>query len=669
MRISYNWLRELVEIPDDPSVLGSKLTNVGLTMDAIDEVGSDTILELDVTANRGDCLSHLGVAREAAAIYRTPVRLPETHVADPESSQSSIAVIVDVPDLCGRYTARTIRGVKVRPSPDWMTRRLLALGIRPINNIADITNYVLLELGQPLHAFDLTRLGSREVRVRNAKPGEILDTLDGVARKLGSTELAITDGSRPIALAGIIGGRGSEISDQTVDVLIESAWFDSLSVRRTSRAHHLSTEASYRFERGTDPEMVARASDRATRLILELAGGALGGPLVDVFPKRTPRRMLGLRRSRIARFLGAPIPGGRVEAILTSLGFTITGTADGWDVTVPSHRHDVAIEEDLLEELARHYGYDRFSATLPRWQGEGRGPARQAEERATREALKGLGYSEICTLAFSDRATEQRFTPEAEPVTLRNPLTEDQPVLRTSLLPSMLRALRWNLNRDLPHLRFYELGKVYPSEGEHWQLVMAMTGMLWPRNVHKVELASNFYAIKGDVEALVSQFASGGGEPADPIPDYYAPGRSVRVGRYAVVGELDPRVARDFRIRQDVYLAEIQIEELHLAGLRTVAVTPIPKYPRVRRDFSLLVERKVRFSNVEAAVNAAGIDELVAIVPFDRLESGPFPESCYSLAIGVEYQSPERTLTDEEIEEYDRRVLSRLEAIGARLRS
>lgn len=669
MRISYNWLREFLDIPDDPSGLGSKLTGVGLTLDAIDEVGKDTILELDITANRGDCLSHLGVAREAAAIYRTPVRLPETHVTDPASSQSSIAVTVDAPDMCGRYTARTIHGVKVRPSPDWMTRRLLALEIRPINNIADITNYVLLELGQPLHAFDLTRLGSQEVRVRSARPGEILDTLDGVARKLGSTELAITDGSRPIALAGIIGGRDSEISDQTVDVLIESAWFDPLAIRRTSRAHHLSTEASYRFERGTDQEMVALASDRATRLILELAGGAVGGPLVDVFPKRTPRRTLGLRRSRIARFLGAPIPDGQVEAILTSLGFTIAGTTDGWDVTVPSHRHDVAIEEDLLEELARHYGYDRFPSTLPRWQGDGRGPARQGEERATREVLKGLGYSEICTLAFSDRATEQRFAPDVEPVTLRNPLTEDQPVMRTSLLPSMLRALRWNLNRDIPHLRFYEIGKVYPSQGERWQLVMAMTGMLWPRNVHKLELASNFYAIKGDVATLLDRFAAEHGASDEAIPDYYAPGRSVRIGPHAMAGELDPRVARDFRIRPSVYIAEIQIEKLHLAGLRAVAVTSIPKYPRVRRDFSLLVDRKVRFSDVEAAVNAAGIDELVAIVPFDRLESGPFPESCYSLAIGVEYQAPERTLTDEEIEEYDRRVLSGLEAIGARLRS
>lgn len=668
MRISYNWLREFVDIPDRPSDLGSKLTDVGLTLDAIDEAEEDTILELDITANRGDCLSHLGVAREVGAIYGTSVRVPEAQVTDPASAEPPIAVAIDAPDLCGRYTARTIHGVTVGPSPAWMTRRLLLSGIRPINNIADITNYVLLELGQPLHAFDLARLGGREIRVRTATQGEVLETLDGVARKLGPTELAITDGRRPIALAGVIGGRESEISDRTVDVLIESAWFDPLSIRRTSRAHHLSTEASYRFERGTDQEMVALASDRATHLILELAGGAVGSPLVDVFPKRPPRPTLGLRRSRIARFLGAPIPDPQVETILTRLGFSVAGVTDGWSVTVPSHRHDLTIEEDLLEELARHYGYDKFPSTLPRWQGDGRGPVCQAEERATRETLKGLGYSEICTLAFSDPITEQRFT-DVEPVTLRNPLTEDQPVLRTSLIPSMLRALRWNLNRDIPHLRFYELGKVYPSQGEHWHLVMAMTGMLWPRNVHKLELASNFYAIKGDVAALLERFPGGDRALDDPIPDYYAPGRGVRIGPHAIVGELDSKVAKDFRIRQSVFIAEIQIEKLYLAGLRTVAVSSIPKYPRVRRDFSLLVDRKVRFSDVEQAVNAAGIGELVEIVPFDLLESGPFPESCYSLAIGVEYQSAERTLTDEEIEEFDRRVLSRLEAVGATLRS
>jgi phenylalanyl-tRNA synthetase beta chain len=669
MKISFDWLKEFVDIPDDAHGAGRRLTDVGLALDGIETRGGDTILELDVTANRGDCLSPLGVAREAAAIYDLPLRLPDRTVSGSRTGDPGIAVGIGTPGLCGRYTARVILGVRVAPSPDWIVRRLAASGIRAVNNVADITNYVLLELGHPLHAFDLGRLGSREILVRTADNGESLETLDGVSRALDAEMLVITNGSRPVALAGVMGGAESEITDETTDILLESAWFDAGTVRRTARKLNLGTEASYRFERGTDPEMALLASDRATRLILELAGGEIAGEQVDVYPGRKPPRVVTLRRQSIPKILGAPIPDAEVRSIFERLAFRVGEDAAGWTVTVPLYRNDIEHEEDLLEEVARHYGYERFPPTLPAWAGEGRGLARAREERAARDALRGLGYSEACTLAFSDPDTERRFAPDLEPTALRNPLSGDDPVLRSTLVPGILRAVLWNLNRGVRDVRLYEIGKVYPTSGESTELVMAATGSIRPPSVHGPPLESGFFALKGDLESLLSQFGVDCAPGAEGLPAFLHPGRSLALGEVAVFGQLDPGVERDFRIRQSVCVALVKIERLWEAGLRTVAVRPVPKYPRIRRDFSLLIDRGVRFADIVSAIRKAGIAELVAVFPFDRLERGPFPESCYSLAITLEYQSVERTLTDSEVEEYDRLVLSRLDAVGVRLRS
>jgi len=359
MRISFNWLSEFVELSEAPADVGERLTEAGLTLDALEKEGDDTILDLDITSNRGDCLSHLGVAREVAAVYGRSVRMPETAVTPPAGT-GNVSVSIEDSSRCRRYTARIIEGVQVAPSPGWMAERLASLGVRPINNIADVTNYVLLELGQPLHAFDLDLLDSRRIVVRQAETGESIETLDEIDRPLDPSMLTIADGRQPVALAGIMGGRASEISSGTRNVLVESAWFDPLTVRQTSHLLNLSTEASYRFERGTDVEMVALASDRATRLILDLAGGTVSGPLVDVYPGKAAQGTIELRRERILRYLGVQIPDREVTSILESLRFVVASTASGWQVTAPSYRHDISREEDLLEEVARQYGYERF---------------------------------------------------------------------------------------------------------------------------------------------------------------------------------------------------------------------------------------------------------------------------------------------------------------------
>lgn len=668
MRISFNWLREFVDTPEDAREVGQRLTEVGVTLDAFEVQGDDTIFDFDITANRGDCLSHLGVAREAAVIFATRVRLPETSLAGARVSNGSVEVSIRDAALCGRYTARVIRGVTVGPSPERIVRRLESAGIRSVNNIADITNYVLLELGHPMHAFDLDRMRGDRVFVRRAARGETLDTLDGVTRPLDPDMLVIADSERPIALAGIMGGQATEISGSTHNILLESAWFDPRTIRATATALNLGTEASYRFERGTDPDMAATASDRATRLILELAGGSLATELVDSYPGKTTAGSLRLRRTRIAGYLGSSIPDADVVSILEGLQFGVESQTSGWEVTCPSYRHDISREEDLLEELARHHGYERFPSTLPSWAGEGRGLPWQQRERATRDALSGLGYSEICTLAFSDPDTERIFAPSTDPVVLRNPLSEEEPILRTSLIGSMLLTLRWNLNRGIRDLKLYELGKVYPAQGEHRRLILALTGAVRPQSVHSPMIEAGFFHLKGDVESLLGSFGLAFDADTSEIPDYYHPGRAVRVGDVGILGELAEQVRERFRIRQRVYIAEIEIEALYEGPGRTIAVLPIPKYPRIRRDFSLILDKKIRFSDVVRAIRSAGIQELVGIVPFDRLEEGPFPESSYGLAVALEYQSADRTLTDVEVEEYDQRVLSSLRSIGAKLR-
>ena len=673
MRISLNWLREYVDTPEDASRLGEKLSLSGLAVDEIEERGDDLILELDITTNRGDCLSHLGVAREVATLYGTRARLPKIELSETGQRADAVFLIsIADEDLCKRYCGRYIEGVTIGKSPDWLVQRLEAVGIRSINNVADITNYVLMELGQPLHAFDADTLGNNQIIVRRAEPGEKLTTLDGEKRELNPSMLVIADARRAVALAGVIGGEETEISASTKNVLLESAWFDPLSIRKTARAVNTSTEASYRFERGADIEMAATACNRAAQLIAELAGGKVYEGVIDVYPsEKTAKPRVHLRRKRIREYLGMEIPDDEVTRIFTGLGFDVgAGTdSEGWTVGVPSYRHDVSREEDLLEEIARIHGYDRFPSTLPAWTGRGERLPWHVEETRTRDLLAGMGYSEICSLAFSDRDIEERFAPGVEPVALQNPLSNEAPILRTSLVPSALRSIQWNLNRGSQNVLLYEIGKVYPAAGEYRRLIIAQTGTVRSGFIHHAPLEADFFNLKGNVTALLGGFAVEGEGSTSDLPTHYHPGRSIRMGSVATLGELSQEAADLFKIRQKVYVAEIAIEELYRAGLRNVAAAAIPKYPAIRHDLSLLLDREIRYSEVLAAIRAAEITELVSIEPFDRLDTGPFPESCYSLAVGLVYQSSERTLTDAEVSEFDRMILNKLQGIGVKLRS
>jgi phenylalanyl-tRNA synthetase beta chain len=679
MKVSLNWLREFVDVPSEPRQLKADLTMLGLNVESMARVGDDWVLEVEVTTNRPDCLSHYGVAREVATFYRRPLKPLEVFVKELSApATEGVSIEIADPELCARYCGRLVHDVQVKSSPEWLVKRLETVGQRPINNVADVTNYVLMELGHPLHAFDLTRLKQRKIVVRRARPGEPLRTLDGVDRILNSENLVIADGVRPVALAGVMGGEDSEILSTTRAVLLESAWFDPLSIRRTSKSHGMHTEASHRFERGADIEMAPVALDCAAALIAELAGGEILRGVIDVYPRPLRRQDLVLRRSEILRILGAEIPWKEVERILRSLGFQTERLGmEGWRVTPPSFRLDVTREVDLIEEVARHFGYDRLPARLrpapPRVERD----IRRDKELAIYARLVGLGYREIIPFSMIDPEENARFS-KRSPVVLANPLSQDASVLRSSSVPSMLRALRWNLDRDQTEVHLFELGKTYAlrpdgSPEERRVLTLGCTGHRRPASVHDREQPLDFFDLKGDLETLFEAFDARqlGFEPAGCA--YYErelAGRFTAGGEtLAVFGQLSREPLNDYKLRQAVWLAEVDLERLLELPLRPPEFRPYSKLPAVERDLSLVAPDNVPYSRIQEALERLALEEMQGFHPVDLFQGGAIPPGHYSLLLRVTFQSQSRTLTNEEIGEASRRILAALEPLGIRLRS
>jgi len=681
MKISLNWLKEFVEIPVEPRALKRDLTTVGLNVESFAAAGEDWILEVEVTTNRPDCLSHYGVAREVATLYCKPLKRLEIAVKESGvAAASEVAIEIADSDLCARYCGRVIRDVRVKPSPEWLQNRLEAVGVRPINNVADITNYVLMELGHPLHAFDLARVRQRKIIVRRARPGERLRTLDGVDRTLTSENLVIADGQRPVALAGVMGGEDSEISSSTRAVLLESAWFEPVSIRRTAKAHGMHTEASHRFERGADIEMAPLALDRAAALIAKLAGGEILRDIVDVYPRHQLREDVVLRRSEILRILGAEVPWEGVERILYSLGFqTERRGTEGWRVTPPSFRADIAREVDLIEEVARHYGYDRLPARLrpapPRVEHD----SLREKELTVSGILVGLGYREIIPMSMVDPEENARFTTRP-PILLANPLSQEASALRSTPLPSMVRALSWNLDRGQSDLRLFEVGETYSPRAaglpeEQRVLTLGLSGHRRPVAVYEEEKEKelNSFDLKGDLETLLAAFAVPDLDLEPAGCDYFEAGQS---GRFvlggqslAVFGQLSCEVARQHKLRQTVWLAEVDFARLLAWPLRPPAFKAFARFPAVERDFSLVVPDAIPYSRLAEAVQGLGREEIRSFRPVDLFRKGSIAAGHYSLLLRVTFQSPSHTLTSEEIGKTSKRVLAALALLGVRLRS
>jgi phenylalanyl-tRNA synthetase beta chain len=687
VKVQLSWLRELVDVPGTAEEIAATMSVRGFAVEGIQPVASDAItnsvtgsdpvsdavLDFEITANRPDCMSILGMAREVATAYNVPLKLgggneqPQARSPEAEARSPRIDVIIENPELGPRYVG-AVADVAVGPSPGWMQQRLEAAGIRPISNIVDITNYVLLELGQPMHAFDHATLAGAEIRVRNARPGERLRTLDGQVRELSPEMLVIADAERATAIAGVMGGADSEVTGSTNTVVFESACFDPLSVRRTSRKLALKTEASMRFERGADINMPAQAMERALALLEQIGAGRGRGTLVDRYPNRRDATSLRLRREKIRGLLGVDIPDADTVRILGNLGFGLFPNPEGWDVTVPTRRVDVQREVDLIEEIARHHGLDQLPVTFPALTAAPPpSDPRVAQTRHLRGVLTAAGFYEAVTFGFVSQAAAAPFASEGDLVPIANPLSENFAVLRPSALPGLIDAVAHNRRREQRDIRLFEIGNRFSrTAGEGRALACAWTGTGGTEHWSSGNRDVDFFDIKGVVQR-VSEALRVETRTEPQRESWLVPGRSAAIitdsTRIGVLGQLAPSVAERHGVpaSEPVYVAEIDLDRAEQASRgRTLTIEPLPRYPSVTRDISILVDDTLAASVVRETVRKAAPGTLVRVREFDRYQGKGIPEGRVSLSLRLTFRSPDRTLTDAEVQSAMDAVLAAL---------
>jgi phenylalanyl-tRNA synthetase beta chain len=703
MKLSAHWIRDFVELTVDDRCLAEDLTDVGLGVEGILGSGVDTVFEMEIGTNRPDAMNHYGVAREAAAIYDRPLKslapqLPSAAKAASHATSGGTAeatpfpITVEEPALCPRFSARVIRGTHIKPSPEKVAQRLQLLDQRPISNAVDATNYVLWEIGKPTHVFDADLLEGGQIIVRKARHGETLKTLDGVERKLTTDDLVVCDAKKPVGLAGTMGGYGTMITEKTRNIVIESAWWDPATVRQMSRRHGLHTDASHRFERGADFESTVLSCDLVAKMILDSGGGELVGDVVDVVSKRMDQAPVLLRVSEVRRILGGNLEAGEIFRLLKRLGFTLIPEGQGdahFRVHIPSWRLDVEREIDIIEEIARLHGYDKFANTLPAYSGAVVELPRVAMDTALRKRALALGYNEALSLTFISHEDAEKFSPLASGsgnsgrvLELENPLSEEASVMRTSLAPGMLNMLAWNLNRDVADARLFEMGSVYSVAGSERveprrlclgatvAAVRASLSAAATLDVSKGEhaaAAESFRAFKGDVENLLAPFA---GEITydREAAEYFHPGRSARVclngAPVAQFGQIHPEMAAARKLRQDVFLADFDLEQLYKVGLRPVLFSPLGKYPAVERDFSFVFADDITFQQMRQAVQSAAMSELQEFRPVEIFRGGSIASGKYSVLLRARFQSKDRTLREEELADWSGKIVATLTALG-----
>jgi phenylalanyl-tRNA synthetase beta chain len=634
----------------------------------------DEVLELGLTPNRSDCLSMLGVAHEVAAILNREVKYPEVEFQETEEKASDyISVAVEAKEDNPLYVARMVKNVKIAPSPLWMQTRLMAAGIRPHNNVVDITNYILLEYGQPLHAFDYDRLGSKEVVVRHAQEGEEIVTLDDQKRVLKENQLVITNGKDPIALAGVMGGANSEVQDDTVNVLIESAYFRGLSVRQTSKEHGLRSEASARFEKGIDPSRTRIAADRAAELMAAYAGGEIVSGTVEFDEMTIEPAVVSVTLERINHVLGTELEMAEVQEIMNRLQFESKVEGDAIIVTVPTRRGDITIEEDIVEEVARMYGYDHLPTTLPVTVATpGRLSDYQLKRRKVRRFLEGAGLAQTTTysLTSAEKATQFALN-TASTVRLAMPMSEDRSVLRQSLVPHLLEAVKHNNARQTDSIALYETGSVFlgTKEGqlpiEEERVAGAITGLWHSHSWQGEKKAADFYVAKGVVEGLLSALGLDNHIEYKPTnQEGMHPGRTAAVvlnGQEAgYVGQLHPVTQKQYGLRE-TYVFELNLKAIFAAKVEEVRYSAIPRFPSITRDIALVVDKEVLAGELQTAIYEAGGELLKEVAVFDLYDGERMEEGKKSVAFSLRYLDPERTLTDEEVSAAHANVLKVVE--------
>ena len=676
MKISPHWLRDFVDPPVDYRRLADELTLAGVAVEGISGEGESTVYEMEITTNRPDAMNHYGVAREVSALYDLPL-VPIEPKLPAAQGKSGVIVEIQEPELCPRFTAQEIRGAQIKPSPAKIASRLELLDQRPISNAVDATNYVLWESGKPTHVFDLDLLEGRRLVIRKARAGEILKTLDGVERKLTPEDLVVADAVRPVGLAGVMGGFDTMITEKTRNILIESAWWDPVTVRRMSKRHGLHTDASHRFERGADFESTVASTNRVAELIHNSGGGTLVGEVIDVVARRLDLAPVELDLREVRRILGENLPMIEISRILSRLGFVLTaGTEDRFLVQIPSWRLDVEREIDVIEEIARLHGYDKFANTLPAYSGEVRDLPDARKDKRLRSSLLALGYDEAISLTFISKEDARQFSKATE-LDLANPLSDEASVMRTSLVPGMLNMLAYNLNRGSANVRLFEAGNAFEAAGEkaaeHKQIVLGATGNVDAGVVRGLTPGAetrplSFFDLKGDLEDLLAAFAYWELGFDAQTADYYHPGRSARAvmdgATVAQFGQIHPDVAAARKLKQDVFVAEIHLDQLYKHDLRQPRYEQLPKFPAVERDFSFVFDDGVEFEKIRQSVAGLEINELRGFAPVEVFVGDKVGAGKYSILMRARFQSGERTLRDDEVATWSGKITRALEALG-----
>jgi len=642
---------------------------------------SDAVIEVDLTPNRPDCLSMIGVAREICGIQKTKIQYPDMSLSDSKDDITGFtSVTIKAPDHCPRYAARLLTDITVGPSPFWLADRLMSVGMKPINNIVDITNFVLMETGQPLHAFDYDHLAENRIVVRRANEGELFTTLDMNERKLTSDMLMICDGEKPVAVGGVMGGLNSEIEETTTKVLIESAYFDPVSIRKTSKKLGLSTEASHRFERGVDPEGIVSALNRAARLMAEIAGGKLIDGIIDEYPKKIPAKAIILKIKETNRLLGIDLNRDAIKELLESIEFSVKKINAGTlKVDPPSFRVDIERPEDLMEEVARLSGYNNIPTTFPAMPAKAGKPVKLLDARSRiMHLMTGFGFFETINYSFINRLSCNRLNlPSSDyrrnTVSILNPLTEDQAVMRTSLVPGLLETVYRNISKQQKNLKLFEIGKVYIKKGEdnlpdETEMIAGLwTGARIDASWYAKETPCDFFDIKGVVEGLLKglnidsiRFSS----LADDLCVYTKPGYTARIFSdkelLGLVGELHPLVLRNFDLKQAVYLFELNINSLIKLLHETRQSKPIPKFPAVPRDITIIVNKNAESGAILECIESIKEQLIKNIQLFDVFTGDPIPPGKKSVSIRVTYRSNKKTLEDEDVGNIHKAITDRL---------
>lgn len=707
MKLSPQWIRDFVDLPVDDRRLAEDLTSIGIAVEGISGEGANTVFEMEIGTNRPDAMNHYGVAREAAAFYKVPLNPIETAAAKAANSSvalsgaaeavlsqrstasnSSFAIEIQDSGGCARYTAQIVRGVKINASPEKIADRLALVDQRPINNAADASNYTLWEMGHPTHAFDLDLIEGGKIIVRRARQGETLKTLDGIDRKLSPEDLIIADANKPVALAGVMGGFDTMITEKTKNVLVESAWFDPVAVRKTAKRHGLHTDASHRFERGADYAATPLACALVAQRIVESGGGELIGNQIDAIAHELEQAPVQIRIAQVQRILGTKLEMHEIVAILKRLGFELVPEPDSQPeflVRIPTWRLDIEREIDLIEEIARLHGYNNFPNTLPAFAGAVVGDPNAAKQAKLRSSLLALGYNEAVSLSFLSHEDAETFssTPLVE---IANPLSEEASLMRSSLVPGMLDMLAYNLNRGTENVRLFEIGDIYEASGtsteEHRRICLGATRSALQHDLPQGDLLDKskaiseldvFRSFKGDVTTLLGSFQHRALSFDSETAEYYQPGRSARAlldgETVAQFGPIDFQIASGRKLRQEVFIAEVFADRLHARPLRQLLYQPLAKFPAVERDFSFVFRDEVTFDKIEASIRAIHVPDLRSFTPVEIFRGGAVPAGSYSILLRAKFQSLERTLREDEVNEWSATIVNALVELGGTQRA